>query len=481
MRDHVRFYLNGEPHTIRGDDAFVTLTNYLRGPLGKVGTKVVCSEGDCGACTILAGRWRGEEIRYEPVDACILFLHQLDGTHVVTVEGLPEGEGLHPVQQAMVDHHGSQCGFCTPGIVMALAGWAEAGCPHEPASPRISLTGNLCRCTGYLPIVEAADKLKREPPCSLNRREKFAPLQNDLRRIASEPLKIEMATRLYFAPTTLAEAIAFKVQHPDAVILAGGTELGVLHNKRGYDPLKILSLTRIGELNAITRTPRQISFGANVNWTQVEEAIREPLPEFHKIVQRFGSPQIRNVGTLAGNVANGSPIADSLGLLMVMDATLELASPRGTRQRPINGFYTGYKKKDMAADELIARVHLPLPDTADRIRLTKVSRRFDLDIATFGAAIRIRDTGGVIQQAAVALTGVAATVVRLAETEAFLRGRAFDESTFQQAGRIARSEIRPIDDVRGSRDFRLQLAENVLLKFYHDEMEAAPMRAKART
>jgi xanthine dehydrogenase small subunit len=206
----------------------------------------------------------------------------------------------------------------------------------------------------------------------------------------------------------------------------------------------------------------------NVSWVQVERAVREPLPEFLPIIRRFGSPQIRNVATLVGNVAHGSPIADSLGLLCVMDAELEMVGPNGVRQRPVNGFYTGYKQKDLAADELIARVALPLPAVGERLRLYKVSRRFDLDIATFGAAIHIRETDGVIRRAAVAYTGVATTVVRLPETEAFLRGRPFAETTFRQAGRVARSELRPITDVRGSRDFRLQLAENILVKFFHD-------------
>ncbi len=293
---------------------------------------------------------------------------------------------------------------------------------------------------------------------------------NELRTLGKEPLRITRGARAYFAPTTLADAVAFKAAHADAVIVAGATELAVWRNKKGFEPSALLSLARIAELDSITANAREITFGANVTWTQVENAVKESLSEFLGIVRRFGSPQIRNAGTLVGNVANGSPIADSLGLLSVLDAALELIGPRGVRRRSINGFYTGYKKKDLAPDEFIARVILPLPGSEDRLRLTKVSRRWDMDIASFGAAILVREANGAIGHAAVALTGVAPTVIRLAETENFLRGRPFAEETFRQAGGIARAEIQPISDVRGSRDFRLQLAENVLAKFYFDEI-----------
>jgi xanthine dehydrogenase small subunit len=468
MRDHIRFYLNGQPHEVRGDDAFLTVSDYLRGRIGKAGTKVVCAEGDCGACTVLAGRYRAGAIVYEPIDSCIQFLHQVDGKHVITVEGLRDNGRLHPVQQALLDNHGSQCGYCTPGIVMALAGWADAGCTIDASAPRLPLTGNLCRCTGYLPIFEAADTLARARPMRLAARFDSPELLKALAATSKEPLRIESSGRLYFAPTTLAEAVAFKAGHPDAVIVAGATELGVWRNKKNHEPRALLSLARIVELDVVSAGSEQIVFGANVTWTGVEHAVKEPLPEFIPIIQRFGSPQIRNAGTLAGNVANGSPIADSLALLSVLDASIELVGPRGKRQRSINGFYTGYKQKDVAADELITRIIVPLPTNEDRLRLTKVSRRRDMDIATFGSAVLIRATGGTITRAAAAFIGVAPTVVRLPKTEAFLQGREFAEGTFRQAGRIARTEIQPLTDVRGSRDFRLQLAENVFAKFYFE-------------
>ncbi|HEY1375434.1 MAG TPA: FAD binding domain-containing protein, partial [Gemmataceae bacterium] len=467
MRDHLRFVLNGRPQTVRGSAAFGSLTDYLRGQLGLAGTKVVCAEGDCGACTVLVGRPAGDGLRYAPVDACIQFLYQLDGTQVVTVEGLSANGDLHPVQRAMVDCHGSQCGYCTPGIVMALAGWAEAGCRDDA---RLALTGNLCRCTGYLSILDAAAAIAAVPADSVSSRYDTPALVSEMRGWAAEPLHVTDGRRKFAAPTRLEDAVTFKAAYPGAVVVAGGTELGVLRNKRGDDPAAILTLARVPGLGAIERQDDRVAIGANATWAQIERDLVPVLPALGPIVSRFGSPQIRAVATLAGNVVHGSPIADSLPLLLVMDAELELVGPHGVRRRSVNGFCTGYKQKDMAADELLARVTLSLPAAGERLRLYKVSRRNDLDIATFGAAVRIHESGGRIESAAVAYSGVGPTVVRLPRTEAALTGRPFRESTFRHAGRVARSEAAPITDVRGGRDFRAQLAENILVKFYFEEV-----------
>ncbi|MFL5330617.1 MAG: xanthine dehydrogenase small subunit [Gemmataceae bacterium] len=464
-RDHIRFFLNGRPQVVRGDAAFQTVSEYLRQTLHLCGTKVVCAEGDCGACTVLVGRVEVGRICYRPVDCCIQFVHQIDACHVVSIEGLAQDGELHQAQQAMIDCHGSQCGYCTPGIVMALAGWAEAGA--DPNKARISLTGNLCRCTGYLPIFAATEKIGNG--CSVADRFDTPDLVASLEQWALEPVRIETDGHLYFAPTALEEAVAFRAQVPQAVIVAGATELGVIRNKRGIDPAAVVSLARIDGLDRLVRHDDHLEIGANATWTQIENVVAETIPAYLRIVERFGSPQIRHVATLAGNIANGSPIADSLGLLVVMDAYLNIVGPKVPRRRPINGFYSGYKQKDLASDEIIESVTLPLPESNDRLRFVKVSRRVDLDIATFGSAIRIRENSGHIEFAAIALTGVAATVVRLPRTEAFLLGKPFEEDTFRAAGQMARAEIRPISDVRGLRDFRLQLAENVLVKFYLDE------------
>lgn len=469
MRDHVVFLLNGQRQQVSGAAAFLSLTDYLRHYRFLSGTKVVCAEGDCGACTVLVGRPDGEGLRHETVDACILFLYQLDGASVLTVEGLADNGVFSPVQQAMVAHHGSQCGYCTPGFVMTLTGLLAQPTPLDEPGLRLGLTGNLCRCTGYLPILEAARSLAPQPLPAPPRS-----LLDELRRCAAEPVRIQAEQRRCFAPDSLEAALAFKAEHPGSVIVAGNTELGVLHNKRALAPAELLSLARVPGLAEITCVNGKAVIGANVTWTQLEPFVRTKVPEFHAIVIRFGSPQIRNVATLIGNVANGSPIADSLPFLFVCGAELELASQRGRRRVAIDRFYQGYKVKDQQPDEIITHVHLPLPEKDDLLRLYKVSRRNDLDIATFGAGIRVRCANRRIEEAHIAYAGVAPMVVRLARTEAFLRGQPFARETFDEAGRLARAEVQPITDVRGSRDYRLLLAENILRKFYFESVEAGP-------
>ncbi len=477
MRDFLLFYLNGQCRQIGGETAFLSLADYLRSECRLTGTKVVCAEGDCGACTVLLSRWEGDTLSYEIANACILFLYQLDGRHVITVEGIACGDALHPMQKALIAGHGSQCGYCTPGFVCALAGLLERQARPTTENVRLGLTGNLCRCTGYLPILEAAHAASLATPAPLAERYVSAVMLDDLRRHRAEPVYIEAANsypavgparRTFFAPRRLPDTLDFKARCPEAVIVSGNTELGVVRNKKGYDPATLLSLTHIPGLADITRESTVVTVGANVTWTQMEQFARDTLPEFYQIIIRFGSPQIRHVATLVANVAHGSPIADSLPFLFVTEAEAELTSVRGTRRVRLDRFYKGYKVKDMADDEIITKVHIPLPQPDDLLRLYKVSKRNDLDIATFGAAVRIQCSGDQITRAWVAYSGVAPTVVRLPQTEAFLEGEPFTEETFAAAGRRARAEVRPITDVRGSCDFREQLAENILVKFYWD-------------
>lgn len=468
MRDYLLFYLNGCRQAITGDTAFLPLAEFLRLERRLTGTKIVCAEGDCGACTVLLGRPDGERLRYEVANSCILFLYQLDGLHVVTVEGLQHAGKIHPVQEAMVVCHGSQCGYCTPGFVCSLTGLFEEHARPELDDLRLGLTGNLCRCTGYVQILEAGQAVNAATLPRLN--EIYTPrdMLDELRQTVPVSVHLETRNRSFFAPRRLEDALAFRARHADAVIVSGNTELGVLRNKKGYEPDRLLSLKRIPGLAEIAVHAGTATLGANVTWTQLEAFSHKALPEFYRIIIRFGSPQIRNVATLAANVANGSPIADSLPLLFVAEAEVELTSLRGTRRVRLDRFYNGYKLKDLAADEIITRIHLPLPPADDLLRLYKVSRRNDLDIATFGAAIRIRRDGGRIARAWIAYSGVAATVVRLPRTEEFLSGMPFTEATFAAAGCVAAEEIKPISDVRGSRDYRTQLAENVLVKFWWD-------------
>jgi xanthine dehydrogenase small subunit len=491
MRDHLVLYINGARQEVRGRDAFLSLSDYLRRRCGLVGTKIVCSEGDCGACTVLVGRPTPgrDALAYRPVDSCIQFMFQLDGAHVVTVEGLRPDRGLNAVQQAMIDCHGSQCGFCTPGFVVAMTGLLEQtngdaldGNPFDHEAWRRGLTGNLCRCTGYAPILDAAIQACEAEHQRLNDLYLAAPMLSDLDAIADDPIEIEApgplgsttAVQRVACPATLAAALAFLAAHPDARIVAGATDIGVRANKSGRLPDTILDLNRVAELDFVRVEPRALVAGARASWTSLLAACETACPEFARILSVFGAPQIRHVGTIGGNLANASPIADSLPFLFVMEATLTLASAAGRRAININDFYHGYKKFDLRPDELIAEVRVPLPAADETLRLYKISRRRDLDISTFTAAIRMKLAIQRIERASIALGGVGPVVVRARRTEQFLAGQAFSEDTLGAAGNLAVSEIAPITDVRGAADYRRQLTRNVLLKFFH-QAQAEPI------
>jgi xanthine dehydrogenase small subunit len=450
MRDHILININGKPHRIDGDAAFETLANYLRQDVAATGTKIVCEEGDCGACTVLTRRSADDD--YRPVNSCILNLAQLDGSSIVTVEGLREEKSLHPVQEAMVQCHGAQCGYCTPGFVVAMAGMFETCDRVNEKQVRDGLTGNLCRCTGYEPIIKAALAVDGASSAKMRDRYPSLPDAND---------SVQIGT--FCAPATLDEAIAFKRDHPGCTIVQGGTDVGVWVNKRRYQAPAMLSLAKIDSLRELREEEGTIVAGANTTLTDFETFIADRIPELAGILAIFGSPQIKNAGTLVGNIANGSPIGDTLPYLFVAGATLEL---NGTRTVPIDRFYLGYRKFDLQPDEIITRVRIPI--VRDTLKLYKVSRRKDLDISAFTAAIRLSLDADRITRATIAYGGVAPTVIRLPRTEGFLTGKSATLDTFEQAGRIARAEIKPISDVRGSADYRLQLAENILAKFWYE-------------
>lgn len=468
MRDYVVFYLNGRERRVSGSDVFLTVSTWLRRVELATGTKVVCEEGDCGACTVLVGRGNGDSLRYVALNSCIQIVAQLDGAHVVTVEGLAEPGQLSRVQQTMVDLHGAQCGYCTPGFVVAMTALVEERSSWTTGDVRDALTGNLCRCTGYVSIIEAAMAAAAGAPRRLRELYGDDAIASRLNVLCSESVAVGADAREFFAPATLAEALEVKSGRQSVVVLQGGTDLGVLANKRGIAPAVLLSLGRVRELDGIDLRDGELVVGANATLTDFERAVEPLIPELHRILRLFGSPQIRNAGTVAGNIANGSPIADLLPFLFVSGTRLELTSVRGTRQVDINHFYRGYKTLDLAADELITRVFVPLPNEGETVRLYKVSKRRDLDISAFTAAFRLRLRERRMSDVRVAFGGVAPTVIRMPKLEAILESSELSEETFRRAGEEARLEIRPITDVRGSADFRLQLAENILMKFFFD-------------
>lgn len=480
MRSFILLFVNGQQHRISGPDAFLTLSDFLRDHLRLVGTKIVCSEGDCGSCSVLCGRVQysedrqSDELNYAPIDSCIQFVFQLDGCHIVTVEGLDCDGKLNGVQQAMIDCHGSQCGFCTPGFVVAMTGILEYIDQPTEQDWRHGLTGNLCRCTGYSPIIQAG--LQSNPDNTPEMNKCFPPshMIKVIQDVRDDTIRIEITasddnkTQTLFVPTTLEQATDFLADNPNAKIVAGATDIGVQFNKGTCRAQTWLDLNRLQELQGVHVEGNSIVAGARATWTELEHLTKELVPQFHAIVAVFGSPQIRNVGTIGGNIINASPIADSLPFLFVCKAELEIASSSGKRTVEINDFYQGYKKFDLLPGEILSRVVIPMPANGSDLRLYKVSRRLDLDISTFTAAICIQRDGDTIKEAAIAYGAVGPVVLRLSQTEQFLQGRSLNLETMQLAGDVAVSEITPLSDVRGGADYRFQLARNVLLKFYHE-------------
>jgi xanthine dehydrogenase small subunit len=503
MRDFLLIYVNGRRHEIRGPRAFQSLSDFLRYDLRLTGTKVVCAEGDCGSCSVFIGTPArdGARIDYRTVTSCIQFTYQLDGAHVVTVEGLKYEGQLNPVQEAMVKCHGAQCGFCTSGFVVSMCAMFES--PGVPASVggcstltddrvRAACVGNLCRCTGYEPIVRAGVEVDPTSMRTLNDLYPPRVILDDLRLHERDEVLVQADDRTCFKPTTVASAARFRADHPDCAIVSGGTDLGVQINKGICDPAVIMTTSALHELREIRCEDDALVVGATATLAELERACADALPEYARLLYSFGSPPIRSAGTLGGNIANGSPIGDTMPALYVLDAEIELTGVNGARRVRINDFYTGYRKTVMAADELITRIFIPLPHADELFKLYKVSKRKDLDIAAFTAAIRMklrglqlssgvspehsppqrlahgRDPHATIEDARLAYGGVGPNIIRLRKTEEFLLNRPFTLDTLGEAGRIARTEVSPISDVRGSCDYRAQLAENILLKVFYD-------------
>ncbi|MEO5970416.1 MAG: FAD binding domain-containing protein [Bdellovibrionia bacterium] len=487
-RHKIVFYVNRVRHELEGKEAFMTLAEFVRYQLSLTGTKIVCAEGDCGACTVLLGniheadqKQKGE-LNYKAVNACIIPLYLLDCHHVITVEGLSDQGKLHPVQSAMIQHHGAQCGYCTPGFICAMAAYAEdslvTGKPLTRKKASNFLTGNLCRCTGYEPILNAAENLELEGMRSLqeiyhdeNRNEEFRRLsQIPVRSISSvkssEPNGTgELTLHL---PVAMNHALALKQKNPKLRIIAGSTDIGVFVNKGKMSAEQVMSLYHIPDLYKVQVSPDQIWVGARVTLTQLEKILENEIPEKARLLRIFASPQIKNQGTLIGNIVNGSPIGDTIPYLMISAARVEIAGITGIRQSAITEFYQGYKKFDLKAEEIVTGVTIPLPAFGTQVRLYKVSLRKDLDISavTFAGSIKVSD--GRCANICLAYGGVGPTVMRMFALEDELRGKIFERKLFEDAADQMVRWMTPLSDLRGSKEYRLLLCRNLLLKFYDE-------------
>lgn len=479
----VRFVLDGQIVEAQGVRRTTTVLDYLRERMHRTGTKEGCAEGDCGACVVMVGELNeaGDGIDYVAVNSCIQLLPSLDGKSIKTVESLARADGsLHPIQQEMIKCHGSQCGFCTPGIVMSLVNLVQT--KVQPARRDITdaLSGNLCRCTGYKPIIEAATKACQQTAAL--KLDDGADLQGlrEIRRAQTPTLSLEgdilvqpvVRTRKgneFVSPATLEEVADYLARHPETTLLAGSTEIGLQVNKQFTRPSRIMYLGNVRALHRIEEQRDSWRVGAMVSLTRVEQLLVGPYPDFAEVIRRFGSPPIRSTATLAGNIANGSPIGDSMPCLMALGARLILRRQNKQRSLPLDAFYVGQKKNVLQAGEFIEAIELPKPKTQQVFRAHKISKRFEQDISATCAAIAYSLKDGRLTEVRLAYNGLAPSPCRAPKIEAVLEGKKPSEVSASDLDSAIAQSFTPRDGLRATWTYRALLARNLVLEFLEDQ------------
>jgi xanthine dehydrogenase small subunit len=485
----IRFWHRGAVVELHDAAPTRTVLEWLREDARCTGTKEGCAEGDCGACTVVVGELApGDALQLRAVNACIRFLPTLDARALFTVEDLsPPGGPLHPVQQAMVEGHGSQCGFCTPGIVMSLWGASEACVAGAPRPDRRALAdllaGNLCRCTGYRPILDAGERLFELPPRPLDR----VPVIRALKALrADPPLRVASAAGDFHAPRTLDDFAALREAHPQARILSGATDIGLWVNKQFRELGPLLFVGEVAELQRLDVGADTITIAAAVPLEDAWRALAAEWPALRDVWLRFASPPVRHAGTLVGNVANGSPIGDAAPVLMALGATLLLRRGARLRRLALDGFYLDYMKNALEPGEFVQAVEVPRRGgRCQRVQAYKVSKRYDSDISAVCAGLAVTLDGERIADVRLAFGGLAATVRRAAGAEAALRGRVWDEAALAAAQAALAQDYAPLSDLRASAEYRRSVAQQLLRRFWlqtrpHDPLPEAMLSVWAR-
>ena len=466
VSDTIQFLLNNKIHKIKNPDPNKTILNYIRDDLKKTGTKEGCAEGGCGACTIVLGELDKGKMNYKSINACISFLPILNGKQLILVEDLADSNKPHIVQEAMVKFHGSQCGFCTPGFTMSLFSMYKNYKSINNEVVEEVLSGNLCRCTGYRPIIEAAKSLNNKKDYDQFRRNQNETISL-LRKIKDVDVEINYQGKKYFAPKTIPNLKKLLKKYPNAKILSGGTDLSLEVTKFRKEIKIIISLNSINKLNFIKKGKNLLEIGATTSLFEFQNLIKKYFMDFYDVLKRYGSLQIRNVGTIAGNIATASPIGDMLPLLLSLDAKIVIHGTNKKKIYSLNQFFISYRKTKLKKGEFIYSIKIPL-NRENVFKAYKISKRFDDDISSVCGSFSFLIKKNRITKAAIAYGGMSEIPKRALTIEKNLINSEFSENTFSRAVDLMNKDFSPLDDMRASKNYRLTVAKNLLLKAFYE-------------
>ena len=460
----VKFIYKNKIVEINNPDPNETILNYVRTKLKKTGTKEGCAEGGCGACTVVIGELKKNSINYKAINSCIAFVPSLEGKQLIIVEDLISKGEQHPVQKAMVNYHGSQCGFCTPGFVMSLFAMYKNYSSYKEEIIKDSIQGNLCRCTGYKPIIDAAKSLNKESKVDdFNRNKKIT--INLLNKIKHRNISIISGNKKYFAPKTVRELQNILKQNPNSKLISGGTDVSLIVTKERKDLNSLIYMNSISELNYIKKKNNFIEVGASTPLINFENFITKYFPDFSKIIKRYGSVQIRNICTIAGNIATASPIGDTLPLLLVLNSQIVIKDKNKTEILPLNGFFISYRKTKLKKGQFIHSIRIPFLKK-NIFKAYKISKRIDDDISSVCASFCIEINNNKIKKIRIAYGGMSSIPKRAFKCEKTLLNSFLSNQNIDKAKKLLEKDFKPITDARASNKYRMEVAKNLLEKCF---------------